>query len=82
MNQSTQKVEAIEKEISVTTQESNNEEIRKFLLSDESFTLLRSAQEKIKQETEVVPSMRKLINVLVNPESVKNLTQRFIEKLK
>jgi len=69
-------------ENAMTTNDFDNKEVKKYLLSDESFNLLRSSQEKIKQETDVIPSFRKLINTLVNPESVEKLTRRFIDMFK
>lgn len=72
----------INDEIEMTTGESGSEEAKKYLLSNESYDLLRSAQDKIRQETDIVPSFRKLINILVNPESVEQLTQRFIERFR
>jgi len=72
----------INDENAMTTNNSDNEEIKKYLLSEESFNLLRSSQEKIKQEIDLIPSFRKLINMLINPESIEKLTQRFIDKFK
>ena len=37
------------------------ESTRQFLLSDESYALLNNAKQKIKNETEVSPTLRKMI---------------------
>ena len=65
--------------INEPSEESTN---NKYLLSDEAFELIRSAQREIRNATELMPSLRKMVNKLVNPEAVKQLTQRFIEELK
>lgn len=54
----------------------------KFFLTDESFDLLRKAQQRIREVTELSPSLRKMINELVNPDTVNKLTERMIEALK
>jgi hypothetical protein len=73
----------VNEENETTTSESTEEPTtNKFLLSDESFELLRSAQREIREATELMPSLRKMINKIVNPEAVRQLTQRFIEELK
>ena len=55
---------------------------KKYFLSDASYALLREAQAKIREATEMIPSFRKIINELVNPEAVEKLTQRYIDQLK
>ena len=52
---------------------------QKYLLTDASFGLLREAQQKISDVTEVMPSLRKLINELINEKSVDDVTTRYIE---
>lgn len=59
----------------------NDESIKKFLLTDESFKILTSAQSKIKDVTETTPTLRKLLNELVTQEYVDKLTDKFIKKL-
>lgn len=59
----------------------NEETTRKYLLSDETFAILTEAQSKIREATEITPTLRKLINELVTQESVEKLTHKFIEKL-
>lgn len=70
-------------ETEMTTGESTGEtKSNKYLLSNESFELLRLSQSRIREATDMMPSLRKMINELVNQEAVELLTQRFIEKLK
>jgi len=59
----------------------NDESIKKFLLTNESFQILTSAQSKIKDVTETTPTLRKLLNELVTQEYVDKLTDKFIKKL-
>ena len=54
----------------------------KFFLTDESFDLLCKAQQRIREITELSPSLRKMINELVNPDTVNKLIERMIEALK
>ena len=54
---------------------------RKFMLTDESFQLLRKAQQKIGEATELMPSMRKLVNALITEEGVDELSQQFIQEM-
>jgi hypothetical protein len=67
--------------------ETNNEasisnKAGKHFLTDESFDLLRQAQQRIHEKTDMTPSLRKLINTLVTPVSVEALTNQFIDNLK
>ena len=54
----------------------------KFFLTDASFDLLCKAQQRIREVTELSPSLRKMINELVNPDTVNKLIERMIEALK
>lgn len=54
----------------------------KYLLSDESFALLIHAQKEIEEKTELRPSLRKLVNSLINSESVRQLKKHWITELK
>ena len=53
----------------------------KFLLSDTAFELVREAQERIKEETDMLPTLRKLVNELITKDSVRHLTDRLILQL-
>lgn len=52
------------------------------LLTDETFNILRSAQRRIQEETDFSPSLRLLINDVINDESVNQTTNRLIDKIK
>jgi hypothetical protein len=54
---------------------------KRHLLSDESYAILSNAQRKIKEATEMTPTLRKLVNELVTTDSVESLTQKYIQKL-
>ena len=49
------------------------------LLTDDNFNILRSAQRRIQEETDFSPSLRLLINDVINDESVNQSTNRLIE---
>lgn len=52
------------------------------LLTDETFSILRSAQRRIQEETDFSPSLRLLINDVINNESVNQATDKLIDKIK
>tara|TARA_B100000749_G_C18110606_1_gene335724 strand:- start:258 stop:494 length:237 start_codon:yes stop_codon:yes gene_type:complete len=57
------------------------EEKKDFLLSQEKFELLMSAQREIESVTEMRPTFKKLINAIVTEKAVENLKQEMIEQL-
>ena len=59
-----------------------NQEIKQFLLTNESYQLIINCQQRIYKETEVSPSIRKMINALINKTSIESLEQQLIEQLK
>ena len=52
------------------------------LLTDETFNMIRSAQRRIQEETEFSPSLRLLLNDVINNESVNQSIERLIKKIK
>lgn len=52
------------------------------LLTDETFNMLRAAQRQIQEETEFSPSLRILINDVINIENVTESKKRLIESIK
>ena len=50
-----------------------------YLLSEPSFQLLRQAQQRIREKTDITPSIRKMINILITPDSMEKMTQEMIE---
>ncbi len=59
----------------------DNENVKpsKYLLNDEVYKLLRSAQEEIRELTDITPSIRKLINELVTENNVDKVKERLIK---
>ena len=61
---------------------STEKKVTRYILSDESFALLRESQEEIFIATGVTPSIRMLVNSVISQENVAQITQRLIESLK
>lgn len=63
----------------------NNESLptenAKFLLSNEAFELLRKAQDRIKDKTDMLPTLRKLVNELITEDHVNEVCERMIMRL-
>ncbi|MCK4870689.1 MAG: hypothetical protein KAS93_06240 [Gammaproteobacteria bacterium] len=76
MNDEDKIVDSIEHSESI-----DDEEKRKFLLTDESYQKLRDLQQRIYEATELSPSLRKLINALITDESLENLRSNLMKKL-
>lgn len=53
----------------------------KFLLSTEAFELLRKAQDRIKDKTDMLPTLRKLVNELITEDHVNEVCERMIMRL-
>lgn len=51
-----------------------------YLLHQEAFEQLKQAQQRIKEKADMIPSMRKMINALVNQDAVEKMTQQMIEQ--
>jgi len=68
--------------VTTNSEDNSGKKVEKFFLTEESFELLRSAQKRINEVTELTPSLRKMINELVSKETVDKLVERFIECLK
>lgn len=69
-------------EIQSTQSAENNvidQEVKpKYFLTEESFNLLRQAQQVINEKTEIFPSLRKLVNELVTEHNVKQVINKLI----
>ena len=63
----------------LTVSEQKMESEKKYFLNDESFALLTEAQGRIKDATEVTPTLRKLNNMLITPEFVEIIIEKFIK---
>ncbi|MCD6047037.1 MAG: hypothetical protein K0S08_684 [Gammaproteobacteria bacterium] len=57
-------------------------EFKNRLVSEENFELLRNAQKKIFEATEVTPSLRKIVNMVINRETIERVTNQIIQTLK
>jgi len=62
----------------------NNEEIevKQHFITDEKYQLLIHYQQLIRKATEVSPSIRKLINELINNENLDKLKTKLIDNFK
>lgn len=58
----------------------NNESIdtKQHFISDGKFSLLRQCQKEIFEATETSPSIRKIVNELINSESLEKLKSKYI----
>jgi hypothetical protein len=54
-----------------------NSEVKQHFFNDEKFHLLKQYQQEIFEATEVSPSLRKMINELINPEALQQLKSKF-----
>jgi hypothetical protein len=62
-------------------QETINEKTdKKYFLTEESFEILKKAQERIKEQTDCTPTLRKLINRLITQTKIDELTQEMINE--
>lgn len=51
---------------------------KQYLISNENFHLLRQCQQEIYEATEMSPSLRKIINEIINVESLQKVKTKFI----
>jgi len=52
------------------TKENESIDIKQHFFNNEKFQLLKQCQQEIFEATEVSPSLRKIINDLINPENL------------
>lgn len=62
------------------SQEMNPEATTKYLISDENFQRLRQLQQAIFDETDVSPSVRKLINVMIEQFNMEQLKEVLVKQ--
>jgi hypothetical protein len=60
--------------------ELNQSRTDRYLLNNETFERLKIAQERIREQTELVPKMRKIINDILNEENLELYIEQFIAK--
>ena len=53
----------------------------RYILSDQSYELLRETQEKVFAATEITPSVRKLVNLMITPENLAKIADQLINSL-
>jgi len=58
----------------------NSTEVKRHMIADEKFILLRQCQKEILEEIEFSPSLRKLANDLINDENLQQLKNKFINQ--
>jgi hypothetical protein len=57
-------------------------EVRKFLLTEEHFQLLKKIQQEIFTITDVSPGIRKLLNAVINEDRMNEIKNHFIDQFK
>ncbi len=55
-------------------------EVKQHFMNDENFKKLRHLQQELLLVTEVMPSLRKIINVFITEENVRNYKENFIQQ--
>jgi hypothetical protein len=60
------------------SKENDSSEAKQLFFNNEQFQLLKQCQQEIFEATEVSPSLRKMINALVNTENLQQLKDKFI----
>lgn len=68
------------KNVSENSQVKPNEEPR-HLITDENFQQLKELQQRIYECTEMSPSVRKLINLIITQENLNNVEQSLLNQL-
>ena len=56
-------------------------EKKQFFLTEESFELMKEVQNRISEKTELRPTLRKLINQLINKETTEQLILKMLTQL-
>jgi hypothetical protein len=62
--------------------DTSSSESKNHFISPENFALLKKYQQKIYESTQVTPSLRKILNSLINDESLEIFTEKLIASLK
>lgn len=60
---------------------SGNQKVRQHFINDDNFQLLQQCQQRIFEATEVSPSIRKLVNELINEENLEKISKKYIDSL-
>jgi hypothetical protein len=67
-------------ESSETLIDNESTETRKFLLAEETFENFKKVQREILDKTEVSPSIRKMVNMIITEEAINNVKKELILK--
>ena len=54
--------------------------MKKYLLTDECFHKLKNMQQEIFNKTDIFPSMRKMINIIITDEVINKLKEKLISQ--
>ena len=55
-------------------------EAKQHFFNNEKFQLLKQCQQEVFEATEVSPSLRKIINELINPDNLQHFKSKFINQ--
>ncbi len=55
--------------------------VKQYLVKDEKFHLLKQCQQEVFLATEMLPSIRKIINEVINVENLEKVKEEIIESL-
>jgi hypothetical protein len=61
-----------------STEKSELSDTKQYLINNEKFQLLKQCQQEIYEATETSPAIRKIINELINEESLSKIKTKFI----
>ncbi len=70
--------EANDNQSRITTIPSKETQPKK-LLTDDSYNKIRSVQNTIQDETDMIPALRKIVNELITDENLKHVTDKLIQ---
>lgn len=65
-----------------TLNNQDNHEEKSYFFDNANFQLLKQCRQEIFNKTQVLPSIRKLVNDLITQESVDNVKAKYLEMLK
>ena len=66
------------KEDNSKTNDEGGVNVKQYLISNDNFHLLKQCQQDIFEATEMSPSLRKIINEIINVESLQKVKTKFI----
>lgn len=66
----------------IDSEELNKDAKREFLINQDKFELILKAQKEIEDETELRPTFKKMINLIVNEESINKVKNEILEMMR